>query len=141
MSKNFPCNVNAVLAQRIENRNARWRKARTRREWALIFPFERSVFLALIIAPSRSPLHRYYTRNNRESRRFLMEPIKYCTAVCYNTSYAFLRPSPSIYRHLRFPPQQRFSFRLFDTDFNHVKLEKTQFLIGINFSSIDYNCC
>jgi len=98
MSKNFPC----VNAQRIENRNVDV-KVEERNERALIFPLEQSVFLALIIAPSRSPLHRYYTRNNRESRRFLMEPIKYCTAVCYNTSYAFLRPSPSIYRHLHSP--------------------------------------
>jgi hypothetical protein len=50
-----------------------------------------------------------------------MEPIKYCTAVCYNTSYAFLRPSPSIYRHLRCPPRQRLSSRRFRSDFNRVR--------------------
>jgi len=70
MSKNFPC----VNAQRIENRNVDV-KVEECEERALIFPLEQFVFLALIIAPSRSPLHRYYTRNNRESRRFLMELI------------------------------------------------------------------
>lgn len=121
MSKNFP-SANVLLAQRIRNRNVD-AKVEEHEDWALIFLLERSVFLALIIAPSRSPLLRYYTRNNRESRHFLMELIKYCTAVCYNTSYAFLRPSPSIYRHLR-SPRISDSHLVSLTDFNHVKLEK-----------------
>lgn len=62
-------------------------------------------------AKSRSPLRADITRGTIASHDIsLWKPIKYCMAVCYNTSYAFLHPSSSIYRHLRCPLHQRFSF-------------------------------
>lgn len=120
VSEIFPC----ASMRRIENRK-RWCKSKTREKereeekTGAYFPVGtirisrinyccKSIAFTLVL----------HAEQLRESRRFLMEPIKYCTAVCYNTSYACLRSSPSIYRHLRVLPHQRFSFHCFDDDFN-----------------------